>query len=47
MNNYGDFEEIKEETRKNKEEQEQENLPSRVKLPGKNQMIGAVVERLG
>lgn len=45
---FGDFEEIKEEqnVRKSEGEQEQEAL-ARVKMPHRGEMIGVVVQRLG
>ena len=55
MNEYGDFEEIKEEskpvkekTEKQKEqEQAQQQFTSRARLPRHGQLIGVVVQRLG
>ena len=43
---FGDFEEIKTEEEVEKE-QEQQNVPSRVRLPRQGQFIGIVLERLG
>jgi len=43
-NDFGDFEEIKEETKK---ENEEENIPKRTRQPKKGQFIGIVTQRLG
>lgn len=46
-NEFGDFEEIKTEEQIEKEKEEEQNAPSRVKLPREKQFIGVVLERLG
>ena len=47
MSEYGDFEEVKEETPKKPEEQIQQQVPTRARLPRQNQLIGIVLQRLG
>ena len=48
MAEYGDFQEVIEETKKPKEnEQEVQQVPTRVRLPRQNQFIGIVLQRLG
>lgn len=49
---FGDFEEVIEEKKPQKQtsshsQQTQENIPVRVRMPGKNQLIGMVTQRLG
>jgi translation initiation factor 1A len=43
---YGDFEEIKEESNEQKPQEEQ-IIPTRIRMPRKGQLIGVVVQRLG
>jgi len=45
MSEYGDFEEVKEESQK--QEAPQQEVPTRVKMPRKGQFIGVVLQRLG
>ena len=48
MGDFGDFEEVKEEGREGSSEQtEQHQFPVRVRMPGRGQFIGVVLERLG
>lgn len=44
MGKFGDFEEIKDET---KPAEEQEEFTSRVRTPRKGQLVGLVIQRLG
>jgi len=44
---YGDFEEIKTEEQIEKEKEQAQKIPSRVRLPKPNQKLGMVLERLG
>ena len=48
-NKYGDFEEIEDENKKPSQEtnQQEQYVPSRVRLPRQGQFIGIVLERLG
>lgn len=48
-NEYGDFEEIKDETKKEAQAPSQENsqFPARARLPRGNQIVGIVIQRLG
>ncbi len=45
-NEYGDFEEIKEDSKESESEPEQ-IAPTRVKLPRQGEVIGIVIQRLG
>ena len=45
-NEFGDFEEIEKKTEE-KEEQLEEDIPRRAKMPSKGQLIGLVIQRLG
>ena len=45
MGEYGDFEEIQ--TEETNQQTTEQHIPSRVRLPHKNQLIGIVLERLG
>lgn len=47
MGDFGDFEEVKDETKKDSQEQPQKQFPSRVKLPRDGEVIGKVMQRLG
>lgn len=44
---YGDFEEIKTEEQIEKEKEEEQRMPSRVRAPRRGQFIGKVLTRLG
>src|SRR3989344_8418432 len=48
-NKYGDFEEIEDENKKPSQEtnQQEQYVPSRVRMPREGQFIGIVLERLG
>src|SRR3989338_2000775 len=49
MGDFGDFEEIKDESALQEEQQQEENpqYPTRARMPRKGQLIGIVLQRLG
>jgi len=47
MGEFGDFEEVKEDSGKKVEQPQEQRFPSRVKLPRAGQFIGIIVQRLG
>ena len=46
-NKYGDFEEIKDETAVKEEENQEQQVFTRARMPRKGQVIGIVLQRLG
>ena len=47
MSDFGDFQEIKDESKPQQVEQENQQFPARARLPRKGQFIGIVLQRLG
>ncbi len=47
MSEYGDFEEIKDEKESNTEQENEQQIITRVKVPRKGEFIGIVLQRLG